>query len=122
MHVRQPARRHPEQQVQHAVFEHLRWRGIAFAFHPANGGWRSPIEAKILKGSGVVSGVPDVIAICKGQVFALKLKAPGGRLSPAQKNAHARLRAAGAEVATAVGLDAALQRLEAWNLLIGRAS
>ena len=37
----------PEQQIQRAVFEHLAIRGAPkmFAFDPANGGWRSPIEA-----------------------------------------------------------------------------
>jgi hypothetical protein len=33
----------PEQQIQRAVFEHLAIRAAStvFAFHPANGGWRS---------------------------------------------------------------------------------
>jgi hypothetical protein len=73
-------RRRPEQAVQR--FEHLRIRGArgVFAFHVPNGGARSPIEAKILKGQGVVPGVPDVIAINDETV-----KAVGGRLSAAQR-------------------------------------
>jgi hypothetical protein len=73
-----------------------------------NGGARSPIEAKILKGQGVTPGVPDVIGVRKGEMFALELKAPGGRLSPAQIECHERLLAAGATVTTAIGLDHAL--------------
>jgi hypothetical protein len=113
--------RRPEQAVQRAVFQHLRIRGKpgVFAFHCPNGGARSPIEAKILKGQGVVAGVPDIIAIKDGTVFGLELKAPGGRLSPAQQACHAALKVAGAVVATAPGIDEALEQLERWNLLRG---
>jgi hypothetical protein len=59
----------PEQQIQRAVFEHLAIRGApaVFAFHPANGGWRTRVEAAILKAMGVRAGVPDVIAIEGGR-------------------------------------------------------
>ena len=111
----------PEQQIQRAVFEHLAIRGAPamFAFHPANGGWRSHVEAAILKGVGVRAGVPDIIAIKGGRCYALELKASGGRLTPVQRDAHAALVAAGATVAVAYGLDDALARLEAWGLLRG---
>jgi hypothetical protein len=117
----------PEQQIQRAVFEHLAIRAAStvFAFHPANGGWRSRVEAAILKGMGVRAGVPDIIAVKDGQCYALELKAqalPGrapGRLTPVQRDAHAALVAAGATVAVAYGLDDALVRLEAWGLLCG---
>jgi hypothetical protein len=59
-----------------------------FAFHVPNGGARRPIEAAILKGLGVVPGVPDVIAIKGGHVFALEIKVIGGRLCPAQRATH----------------------------------
>jgi hypothetical protein len=56
-------RSRPEQQIQRAVFEHLAIRAAStvFAFHPANGGWRSRVEAAVLKGMGVRAGVPDII-------------------------------------------------------------
>src|SRR5262245_27946816 len=69
-------RRHrPEAAIQRAVFQHLRERGVPglFAFHPANGGYRKPIEAAILKGLGVTAGVPDVIAIYEGCCYAMEL-------------------------------------------------
>jgi hypothetical protein len=51
-------RAQPEAAIQRAVFEHFAVRGAddVFAFHPANGGWRSPAEAAILKGLGVRAG------------------------------------------------------------------
>jgi hypothetical protein len=54
--------------IQRALFTHLRMRAAAgvVAFHVPNGGYRRPIEAAIMKGQGVLSGVPDVIAVKNG--------------------------------------------------------
>jgi hypothetical protein len=106
------------------VFEHLALRNApgVYAFHPANGGWRSRIEAAILKGLGVRAGVPDVIAIRAGRAYALEIKSPGGRLTAAQTAVHAELRRAGAEVAVAYGIDTAITVCEGWGLLRGKAS
>ena len=119
-----PRRNRAEDMIQRAVFEHLALRSApgVFAFHPPNGGWRSRIEAAILRGLGVRAGVPDVIAIRGGCVYALELKPPGGRLTAAQNAAHAALRAAGATVVTSYGLDDAISMLEEWGLLRGQAS
>jgi hypothetical protein len=103
------------------VLEHLKLRhapGI-YWFHAANGGYRTPIEAKVLKSLGVMAGVLDLILIRDGKTYGLELKAHGGHLSPAQRTAHMLMRAAGAEVEVAVGLDAALRQLESWGLLRG---
>jgi len=116
-------RQRPEAAIQRAVFQHLRARGApgVFVFHPANGGYRKPVEAAILKGLGVVTGVPDVIAIRDGRVFALELKAEGGRATDAQLACIAALREAGAFTCIAEGLDRAIACLEGWGLLVGRA-
>jgi hypothetical protein len=109
-----------EQQIHRAVFQHLtaRKRQDVFAFHPANGGARSAIEAAIFKGLGVRAGVPDIIAIRSGHCFALELKRDsGGRLSGAQQQTHNEMRAAGVTVAVAYGLDEALGQLTRWGLL-----
>jgi hypothetical protein len=110
-----------EQGIQSAVFQHLAVRAATgtFAFHPANGGWRSKVEAAIMKGQGVTPGIPDVIAIRDGQVFGLELKSESGRLSPAQRACHDRLVAAGAMCTTAFGLNHALGILETWGILKG---
>jgi hypothetical protein len=117
-------RNRPEDLIQRAVFEHLALRSTpgVFAFHAANGGWRSRIEAAILKGFGVRAGVPDLIAVKDGRTYGLEVKAPGGRLSAAQRSAHAALRAAGANVVTSYSLDDAVAQLERWGLLRGKAS
>src|SRR5262245_25961476 len=117
-------RRRPEDVIQCAVFQHLRARAApgVFAFHPANGGYRKPGEAAILKGLGVTAGVPDVIAIHEGRCYAIEIKAEGGRPTPKQLEAIAAMEAAGAYTCTAEGLDRALAVLEAWGLLRGRAS
>jgi len=62
------SRARPEDQIQRAIFQHLRARKApgTFAFHVPNGGKRRPIEAAILKGLGVVAGVPDVVLIRAG--------------------------------------------------------
>ena len=58
-----------EQTDQRALLDHLRWRGAPdlFAFHVPNGGWRSPVEAMVLKGLGVTPGVPDIIIVHAGK-------------------------------------------------------
>jgi hypothetical protein len=117
-------RQRPEAAIQRAVFQYLRIRGApgVFAFHPANGGYRRPIEAAILKSLGVVAGVPDIIAIHHGRCFALELKAEGGRPTDKQLACIAAMEAAGAFTAIAEGLDRALACLEAWGLLRGQVS
>jgi hypothetical protein len=111
-----------EAEIQRAVFAHFRARSAPgiFAFHPANGGYRRPIEAKILQGLGVRAGVPDIIAIKDGRCYALELKREGGRPSEAQLACLAAMERAGAFTAIAEGLDRALACLEAWGLLSGR--
>jgi hypothetical protein len=117
-------RQRPEDVIQRAVFQHLRTRATpgVFAFHPANGGYRRPTEAAIIKGLGVTAGVPDVIAIYQGRCYGMELKASGGRPTPKQLQTIAALEAAGAYCCIAEGLDRAIAVLEAWGLLRGRAS
>jgi hypothetical protein len=112
-------RKHPEQIIQRAVFDHLRTRASrgVFAFHVPNGGYRTPVEAAILRGLGVKAGVPDVIAIHRGHCYALELKAEGGRATPKQLEAIAAMEAAGAYCCIAEGLDRALAVLTLWGLL-----
>jgi VRR-NUC domain len=113
-------RRHqPEQELQRAVVEHLAWRarpGVWWTHIPL-GGLRSKIEAAILRGLGTTRGTPDLLIVANGRAHFLELKAPHGRVSEAQWVVHERLRRAGAEVAVAFGLDAALAQLEQWQLL-----
>jgi hypothetical protein len=113
----------PEDQIQRAVFQHIRSRGVPglVAWHTPNGGKRKPIEAAIFKGLGVRAGVSDIIAVHKGAVFALELKADGGRATESQLEFLADIGRAGAFTALATGIDQALTTLEAWGLLLGAA-
>jgi hypothetical protein len=118
-------RSRPEQAIQKAIFDHIAWRGVknVFAFHVPLGGWRSAVEAAIFKSTGTVAGIPDVLIIHRGRCFGLELKSErGGRLSDAQHNTHARMREAGAVVATSYGIDEALAQLVQWQLIKGAAS
>jgi hypothetical protein len=107
--------------IQRAVFQHIGLRGVPnlFAFHPANGGFRRPIEARILKGQGVKAGVPDVILIHAGRTYGLEIKAEGGRATKHQLDALAAMQAAGATTAITEGLDSTIKQLETWGLLRG---
>jgi hypothetical protein len=113
----------PEQAIQHAVCEHLRRRAQTNVYWCAVpiGGYRRPIEAAIMRGCRVVPGTPDLILIRNGFIYGLEIKAPGGRLSEAQRGAHEAPRNAGATGAVAYGIDAAIKQLEDWHLLRGRA-
>ena len=117
-------RANPEQAIQRAVFQHLRMRAApgVFAFHVPNGGYRKPKEAAIMKGLGVTAGVPDVIAIYQGNVYALELKAEDGRATEKQLEAVSNIRNAGGFACVVYGLDRALRCLETWGILKGVAA
>jgi hypothetical protein len=52
-----------------------------------------------------------------GMLHALELKAPGGRLTPAQSLVLYTMEACGAQTAVAHSLDEALVTLEFWNII-----
>jgi hypothetical protein len=108
-----------EDDIQAAVVQHLNVRGLRglVAFAVPNGGARSRVEAAIMKSTGTVAGVPDLAIVSGGRFYSLELKTEMGRLSPAQIAMQERLRGAGANVATAYGLDDALAILESWGLI-----
>lgn len=77
----------PEDDLQRAVLQYL---ALAVSKHyiviaVPNGGKRSMLEAKIMKGLGVRAGAADILISGCGFSGWLELKAPNGRLSPAQK-------------------------------------
>lgn len=113
--------RRREDAIQRAIVEHYRQRAVpgVFMFAVPNGGFRRPVEAAILKATGTVAGIPDTIWIKGGQIYALELKAPRGRLTPAQEEVLVALREAGAIATHAHGLDQALHWLQAHGLLKG---
>jgi hypothetical protein len=110
-----------EDAIQCAVFDHIRVRGSRdlVAWHTPNGGKRNRIEAARFKGLGVRAGVSDVVALHRGRIVALELKAPGGLATEAQLKFIADMNRAGASTCVAEGLDEALTVLETWGLLGG---
>ncbi len=108
-----------ESQIQRAVVQHLQWRSVSamFWFAVPNGGYRTNAEAAIFSGQGVIAGVPDLIVIARGLPFGLELKTEHGVLTAVQRETQARMRQAGAIVATTYGLDDTLRQLEAWGVL-----
>ena len=88
--------------------------------HPANGGLRSKIEATIFRLGCAAGRKSDLLLWHQGKSFALELKAPGGRATKSQMQFLADMENAGVCTCLAVGLDAALSKLEQWGLLRGR--
>jgi hypothetical protein len=52
-----------EDQIQRSLFQHIRVRGVAglVVIHVPLGGYRRPVEAKILQGLGATAGTLDVL-------------------------------------------------------------
>ena len=115
-------RARPEEQIQRAIVQHLHARpatGLVFT-HPANGGYRTAVEAASFKGLGVRPGASDLLLWHNGKAFALELKGERGKVSPAQRQFLADMAKVGAHVDVAYGLDHALVVLEGWRLLRDR--
>jgi hypothetical protein len=109
----------PEAQLQRSLIDHLRWcaRADVWWTHLANGGYRRPIEAAILKSLGLQPGAPDLLIVRAGQALFIEVKAPGRKLSPLQLECHQALRRAGAAVETTNNIDHALGFLRRHGVL-----
>jgi hypothetical protein len=112
-------RNQPERALQCALVEHLQWRAptdLWWAHYPS-GGRRSRITGAILKSMGARAGVPDLLIVSQGRLFAMELKSDRGKLSPVQRETHVAMRKAGAVIGTAGTIDEALDLLGEWGLL-----
>ena len=108
-----------EDTIHRAVVGHLKVRARkgVFYMHPANGGYRTKTEAARFVGLGVRAGVPDLIIFKGGKTNGLEIKADKGRVTPIQRAVHEQMRAAGATVEVAYGLDDALAQLIEWQVI-----
>jgi hypothetical protein len=112
-------RQQPERALQIALVGHLQWRAppdLWWAHYPS-GGRRSRIAGAILKGMGARAGVPDLLLVSRGKLFAIELKSDHGRLSPVQRETHAAMRKAGVVIGVAGDIDQALGLLDTWGLI-----
>ena len=77
--------RHIESQIQIQMVKwfRLQYPRYIIAAIP-NGGQRSAIEAKIMKGEGVLAGFSDLIIIAKGNVLFVEVKTKSGYQSDLQ--------------------------------------
>ena len=116
------ARRRPEDQIQRAVVAHLKARAVPglFWFSIPNGGYRSPIEARIMSGTGTRPGVPDLCFVHQGKSYFLEIKSPCGRPTAKQLECIAALDLAGAFTCVAEWLDRCLAVLKGWGLIRGK--
>jgi VRR-NUC domain len=111
-------RRRSEAGIQRATVDHLYLRACPGVWWAAiNNNPRSAVAGALAKAAGCKAGLPDLLLVRRGQLYALELKADSGRVSLVQKACHAELREAGAEVAVAHGVDEALAQLEEWGLI-----
>ncbi len=109
----------PEQDLQIAVVAHLRARAEpkVFFWHTPNEAKRGWVNAKVLQAMGMTAGIPDLVILKGGEMYALELKAPRGVLTPSQRLVLERLRTCGAQIAVAKSLDEAIVTLECWGII-----
>ena len=108
--------------MQRAIVAHLKVRAAKSLFWYAipNGGWRSPVEAAIMKSTGTRAGVPDLAFLHEGRAYFLEIKADDrSRPTEAQLSAMAAITDAGGHACIGVGVDGCLFILEQWGLLKG---
>lgn len=109
---------HPESKLQQSC---VRWFRLQYPkyliFANANGGYRSPIEAKIMQAEGVLAGVPDLTVLIPCHYiqvndqrtmslpFFIEMKSDKGRLTPIQKERIEQIQALGYAVHVCRSLD-----------------
>lgn len=115
-------RQRPEDAIQAAVVEHLRFRhvpGLVWHSTPnerkANGR-----EGARLKRMGLRPGAPDLVFILPpiGTYAGLELKTKAGRQSAAQREFQYEAAKAGALYAVAHGVDEAITILRGWGAIL----
>lgn len=108
-----------EETVHRAIVAHLARRaanGVVW-WHVPNGEARHAAIGGKLRGLGTRRGMPDLMFLRAGTLYALELKREGGKVSDAQRSMLAELEAAGAVVEVAYGLDEALGALQRWGMI-----
>ena len=99
--------RHNESKLQQACVRWFRYQyPTALICAIPNGGYRSPIEAKIMKSEGVTAGMPDLlICLPYEKTLFVELKTEKGNLTECQEVMHERLRKLGYGVHVVRSID-----------------
>ena len=109
----------PEELIHRAIVRFLGHAlpADAVCWHtPNQRGTRAKWEAALLKGLGVLPGIPDLLILSGGRLIGIEIKAPGGSLTAIQKETQERLRKAGAWVATVRSVEDAEKFLRACHV------
>ena len=105
----------PEAAIQRAIIARLRMSGIV-CHHSPNAAKRSVIGGRRIKADGMITGWPDLTVVGReGLVAFLEVKAPGGKLSPAQSEIGDMLTRMGHTWAVVRSQDEAVATLQAWG-------
>lgn len=108
----------PEDVLQMQVARFLQIAAPALCwFHPANGGYRNPREAKKLKDMGVKPGVADLALILPDARAAfIELKVGKNKQTDTQKDFQAECERIGAPYAVCRSLDEVETTLRGWGV------
>lgn len=108
-------RSNPEAAIQRAIVQRLVWHGCKVIAIP-NEGKRSVRAGRAMRGTGLAKGAPDLMILRAGRVGFLEVKAPKGRVSPAQVEMHAAMARQGFTVHVVRSQDEAVAALrgEGW--------
>lgn len=105
----------PEAAIQRAIVQRMIWHGCKVVAIP-NEGKRSVRAGRAMRGTGLAKGAPDLMVLRAGRIGFLEVKAPKGRLSPAQVQMHADMARHGFRVHVVRSQDEAVDALrsEGW--------
>ncbi|CAB4155746.1 VRR-NUC domain containing protein [uncultured Caudovirales phage] len=105
----------PEAAIQRAIIARLRMSGIV-CHHSPNAAKRSVNGGRRVKQDGMITGWPDLTVVGpEGLVAFLEVKAPGGKLSPAQAEIGMMLMRMGQVWAEVRSQDEAVATLQQWG-------
>jgi len=105
----------PEAVIQRAIIARLKLSGIV-CHHSPNAAKRTVIGGRRIKQDGMITGWPDLTVVGpEGLVGFLEVKAPGGKLSPAQAEIGMMLMRMGQIWAEVRSQDEAVAVLQQWG-------
>lgn len=107
--------RHIESQIQRQIVQwfRLQYPKYIIAAIP-NGGQRNALEAKIMKGEGVLAGFSDLVVIAEANVLFVEVKTKEGRQSELQKKFQADVERLGFQYSVCRSLQDFQMTVEKW--------
>ena len=107
--------RHIESQIQCQMVQwfRLQYPNLIIAAIP-NGGQRNALEAKIMKGEGVLAGFSDLVVIAEANILFVEVKTKEGRQSELQKKFQADVERLGFQYSVCRSLQDFQMTVEKW--------